>query len=118
MGEHAEQSIDDGADELTRHASGNCGDDFCRYCDEDERRRKRRARKRPRTTRTVRVSVNGLKIRQNKKDGRRRRIFRKERAGRITYHNAVEIPARAKLVYAPERPLKCGARAWIEWEEK
>ena len=63
----------------------------------------------------TRVSVNGHKIRQNQKDGRRRRIFRKETNGKVTYHNAVLIPAGAKLVYRPERPLACGARAWIEW---
>jgi len=66
----------------------------------------------------VRVSVNGLKIKQNKKDGRRRRIFRREQAGKITYHNKVLIPAQAKLVYSPDKPLKCGARAWIQWEEQ
>lgn len=68
--------------------------------------------------RVVRVSVNGLKIKQNKKDGRRRRIFRREQGGKITYHNEVLIPAKAKLVYSPDKPLKCGARAWIQWEEK
>jgi len=65
----------------------------------------------------VRVSVNGLKIRQNQADGGRRLIFRKERGGKITYHNQVTIPAEAKLVYRPKKPLKCGARAWIEWVE-
>lgn len=63
----------------------------------------------------TRVSVNGHKIRQNLKDGRRRRIFRVERKGKVTYRNSVAIPAGARLVYRPEKPLSCGARAWIEW---
>jgi len=66
----------------------------------------------------ISVSVNGLKIRQNNKDGRRRRIFRVQRGDKITYCNQVLIPDGAKLVYRPDRPLKCGAKAWIEWQEK
>jgi len=65
----------------------------------------------------VTVSVNGHKIRQNKRDGRRRRIFRIQRGSKITYANHVNIPAGAALIYSPERPLSCGARAWVEWTD-
>ncbi len=97
-----------------RHVCRGCCGPRGRMCPDCPRCRELRER----SARTVRVSVNGLKIRQNKVDGRRRRIFRKEQGGRVTYHNKVLIPAGAKLVYEPSRPLKCGARAWIEWVER
>tara|TARA_R100000458_G_C8246241_1_gene224144 strand:- start:608 stop:790 length:183 start_codon:yes stop_codon:yes gene_type:complete len=32
------------------------------------------------------------------------------------YHKEFEIPKGAKVIQ-PEKPLSCGARAWIEWQD-
>lgn len=32
------------------------------------------------------------------------------------YHREFEIPQGAKVIQ-PEKPLSCGARAWIEWQD-
>ncbi len=33
-----------------------------------------------------------------------------------TYHTEFVIPEGAKVIQ-PEKPLPCGARAWIEWKD-
>ncbi len=33
-----------------------------------------------------------------------------------SYHREYEVPAGAKVIQ-PEKPLSCGARAWIEWHD-
>ena len=67
----------------------------------------------------VTVSVNRHKIIKNNKDGKKRRVFRVARGRKITYCNYVDIPdgAKARVMYSPDKPLACGAKAWIEWEE-
>ncbi len=32
------------------------------------------------------------------------------------YHQEFEVPKGARVIQ-PEKPLSCGARAWIEWED-
>ena len=35
-----------------------------------------------------------------------------------TYASEVEILGKSKLIYSPNKPLACGARVWIETDEK
>ena len=32
----------------------------------------------------------------------------------VRYGNTVEITGPSRLVYSPDKPLKCGARVWLE----
>ena len=65
----------------------------------------------------VRVHVNQHVIRSNKLRGEREPPLRIIRRGRSTPAYAVDLIGPARVVYSPDRPLKCGARVWIEAED-
>jgi len=63
----------------------------------------------------VRVHVNQHVIRRNKTHGEREaplRIIRGSRKSEPAHE--VELIGAARVVYSPDKPLKCGARVWIE----
>ncbi len=67
----------------------------------------------------TRIHVNMHKIRANKKNGTSEPVFTVKRGKKNTYAREVVIRDEggrevARIVYRPEKPLSCGARAWIE----
>jgi hypothetical protein len=61
-----------------------------------------------------RIHVNQHNIKANKKDGGNRPVLTVKTYKDNTTCNEVEILGPSRLVYAPENPLSCGARVWIE----
>lgn len=67
---------------------------------------------------TVRVHVNGHKIRGNLKHGKDDPPIAIRGPGRgVRYANEVELVGPARVVYRPRNPLSCGARLWVEAED-
>lgn len=61
------------------------------------------------------IHVNRHHIAANTKDGRRRPIYTIKSKGQGTrYARQVDIDGPSRLIYSPDKPLSCGARAWIE----
>jgi hypothetical protein len=63
--------------------------------------------------------VNRHMIKADKKDGGRRPVLTAKRRGRTATGSGCRIPdddgrVVARMVYRPDRPLSCGAHAWIE----
>jgi len=72
------------------------------------------AESRKRSTPKTIVHVNQHKIRANRKLGTNEPVI-SVKTGRVnTYCHAVEIQGPSKILYSPERPLRCGARVWVE----
>tara|TARA_R100000664_G_scaffold34053_1_gene53683 strand:- start:1911 stop:2147 length:237 start_codon:yes stop_codon:yes gene_type:complete len=65
-----------------------------------------------------RIHINQHKIRANKKNGTEEPVITVKTSKSNTYANEVDILGKSKLVYSPIKPLPCGARVWIETEEK
>lgn len=69
------------------------------------------------------IHVNQHKIKSNRKTGGREPVltvkdYKKNRLGNsaiIIDNTGLEL---AKVVYSPEKPLKCGAVCWIETENQ
>ena len=62
----------------------------------------------------VRVHVNQHVIKRNQKTGEREPVFTIKQGGKTHKANSVTFPDGCELVYRPDKPLSCGARAWIE----
>lgn len=65
----------------------------------------------------VRIHVNQHVIRRNKMHGEYEPPLRVIRKGRSEPAYQVEIVGPARVVYSPDKPLKCGARVWIEAQD-
>jgi hypothetical protein len=65
----------------------------------------------------VRVHVNQHVIRRNKTHGENAPPLRIIRAGRSEPAFEVDLIGPARVVYSPHKPLRCGARVWIEAED-
>jgi hypothetical protein len=59
------------------------------------------------------IHVNMHVIRANHKTGARDAVFTIKTYLENIKSNSIVIDGPSELVYAPEDPLKCGARAWI-----
>jgi hypothetical protein len=73
----------------------------------------------PRRTQTAkscltRIHVNQHVIRHNAKTGERNPVLTVKSRGRNRYAHAVSILGPSTVVYAPDTPLSCGARVWVE----
>lgn len=66
---------------------------------------------------SVKVHVNQHIIRANKTKGRSDPPLSVIRNGKVSRHHEVQLIGPAKIVYSPDKPLKCGARVWIEAED-
>jgi hypothetical protein len=64
----------------------------------------------------IRIHINQLVIRQNKINGANDPPISVIDGRKITRHHEIEILGPARLIYSPDKPLKCGARVWIEAE--
>ena len=62
--------------------------------------------------------INQHKIRSNKKNNTNEPVITVKTSKSNTYASEVNILGKSKLVYRPTKPLPCGARVWIETEEK
>jgi hypothetical protein len=62
----------------------------------------------------VRVYINRHVIAANKKHDARAPPISVAKGRRITRGTTVTLIGPARVVYAPDRPLKCGASVWIE----
>jgi hypothetical protein len=64
----------------------------------------------------TRIHVNMHMIRANLKDGGDRPVLSVMTWRSTTRCNDVEILGPSRVIYAPDNPLSCGARVWIETE--
>lgn len=60
------------------------------------------------------IHVNRKVLAQNRKTGKRQPPLTVKTYKSNRYAHAVEILGPSKLVYSPEKPLSCGAVAWLE----
>jgi|TARA_R100001530_G_scaffold22811_2_gene18790 hypothetical protein len=64
------------------------------------------------------IHVNMHHIRHNKKHGTNKPVITVKTNKSNDYAHEVDILGKSKLVYRPTKPLSCGARVWIETEDK
>ena len=64
------------------------------------------------------IHINQHKIRSNKKNNTNDPVITVKTSKYNTYASEVDILGKSKLVYRPTKPLPCGARVWIETEDK
>jgi hypothetical protein len=65
------------------------------------------------------VHVNQHHIKHNIKNKKERRpVFTVKTGKKNVYATEVKILGPSRLVYQPDTPLSCGARAWIETESE
>jgi hypothetical protein len=64
------------------------------------------------------IHINQHIIRSNKKHNKEDPVITVKTSKSNTYASEVEILGKSKLVYSPNKPLACGARVWIETDEK
>ena len=62
------------------------------------------------------IHINQHVIKRNRKTGERNPVVTVKTYKSNIYCHEVEIKGPSKLVYSPDRPLKCGAVCWIETE--
>ena len=61
-----------------------------------------------------RIHVNQHNIKANRKDGGTRPVITVKTYNKNHKCNEVNIHGPSKVIYSPDKPLKCGARVWIE----
>ena len=64
------------------------------------------------------IHVNIHKIRSNKKNNTDDPVITVKTYKSNNYAHEVDIQGPSKIVYSKDKPLPCGARVWIETEEK
>ena len=64
------------------------------------------------------IHVNMHKIRSNKKNDTNDPVITVKTYKSNNYAHEVDIQGPSKIVYSKDNPLSCGARVWIETEEK
>ncbi len=60
------------------------------------------------------IHVNQHKIKSNQKTGAREPVLTVKTYKDNSYAHEAEILGPCRVVYSPDKPLKCGARVWIE----
>jgi len=61
-----------------------------------------------------RIHINQSILRRNHKTGDREACITIKTRGRSIYAQNVDIMGKSEVVYSHDKPLKCGARIWIE----
>ena len=64
------------------------------------------------------IHVNMHKIRSNKKNNTDDPVITVKTYKSNNYAHEVDIQGPSKIIYSKDKPLPCGARVWIETEEK
>ena len=62
------------------------------------------------------IHVNQLVIKSNRKNGVIDPVLTVKTYKSNTYAHAVVIHGPSEVIYAPDKPLSCGAHVWIETE--
>jgi hypothetical protein len=62
------------------------------------------------------VHINRGVIQRNLKHGTREPVCRVQQGKLVRYAMRVRIEGPSELIYSPDKPLKSGARLWIETE--
>lgn len=62
------------------------------------------------------IHVNQHSIKSNKTKGTNLPVLTVKNYKSNTRCNSVEIKGPSKLIYSPDKPLKCGARVWLSTE--
>lgn len=64
------------------------------------------------------IQINKHIIGSNNKTGGREPpvAVRGSRSGKAEYFHEVHVAGPCRIVYSPDKPLKCGAKVWIETE--
>lgn len=62
----------------------------------------------------IHVNQHHIKWNQKNKDQEKRPVFTVKQGKKNTYAERVVIKGPSEVIYQPDKPLKCGARAWIE----
>jgi hypothetical protein len=62
------------------------------------------------------IHINRNIIQRNAKNGTRLPVCRVQEGNSVRYAMEVEIKGPSRMVYSPDKPLKCGAKLWIETE--
>jgi|TARA_B100001094_G_C17653071_1_gene540589 hypothetical protein len=65
-----------------------------------------------------RIHVNQHKIRSNIKNNVKEPVITVKTSKSNNYAHEVKIEGPSKIIYNPDKPLSCGARVWIETDEK
>jgi len=65
-----------------------------------------------------RIHINQHVIRANKKNGTDNPVITVKTSKSNNYATEVEILGKSKIIYSPNKPLSCGARVWIETNDK
>ena len=65
-----------------------------------------------------RIHINQHKIRSNKKNNLKEPVITVKTSKSNDYAHEVEIKGPSKIIYSPDKPLSCGAKVWIETDEK
>jgi hypothetical protein len=65
-----------------------------------------------------RIHINQHKIRSNKKNNTNEPVITVKTSKSNDYAHEVKIEGPSKVIYSPDKPLSCGARVWIETDEK
>ncbi len=64
------------------------------------------------------IHVNQHIIRSNGKTGSREPVITVKTYKSNTYCSEVYIDGPCRVIYSPDKPLPCGAKVWIETDEK
>ena len=64
------------------------------------------------------IHVNQHKIKSNSKTASKDPVLTVKTYKSNTYTNKVKIDGPCTVVYSPDKPLSCGAKVWIETQEK
>jgi len=62
------------------------------------------------------IHTNRNVIQRNEKNGTRLPVCRVDVQGKTWYGSSIEILGSSQMVYSPDKPLKCGAKLWLETE--
>jgi len=65
-----------------------------------------------------RIHINQHKIKSNKKNNLKEPVITVKTSKSNIYASEVEIKGPSKVIYSPDKPLPCGAKVWIETNEK
>lgn len=60
------------------------------------------------------IHINRNVIQANAKRGQKQPVCRIQESGVVRYAMEVEILGPSRMIYRPDKPLKCGAKLWIE----
>lgn len=64
------------------------------------------------------IHVNQHVVKRNSKTGEREPCLTVKHGSLNTYCHEVELTGPSRVVYSPDKPLKCGAKVWIETESE